>query len=92
MNTWSIHLLSGLEDGLLRALVGLTKSKAFQEKQWKFETFYFSVSVVTAALFGIASGLLVDESWKLSFLAGYAGSDFLESLYKLRFAQFFKVG
>lgn len=28
---------------------------------------------------------------RISLLAGYAGTDFLENLYKLRFAQFFKV-
>ncbi len=28
---------------------------------------------------------------ELEVLAGYAGTDFLENLYKLRFAQFFKV-
>ena len=38
------------------------------------------------------SGIIVDgDDWRISLLAGYAGTDFLENLYKLRFAQFFKV-
>ncbi|TSC87879.1 MAG: hypothetical protein G01um10147_382 [Microgenomates group bacterium Gr01-1014_7] len=31
------------------------------------------------------------DDWRISLLAGYAGTDFLENLYRLRFAQFFKV-
>lgn len=30
-------------------------------------------------------------SWRIALLVGYAGTDFLENLYKLRFAQFFKI-
>lgn len=38
------------------------------------------------------SGIIVDgEDWRIALLAGYAGTDFLENLYKLRSAQFFKV-
>ena len=37
------------------------------------------------------SGIIADGDWRISLLAGYAGTDFLENLYRLRFAQFFKV-
>mgnify|MGYP001578139387 CR=1 FL=1 len=29
--------------------------------------------------------------WRVSLLAGYAGTDFLEGLYRLKFSQFFKL-
>ena len=76
--------------GLLRALVGLVKSQLFQDKKWEYKPFYFWVTVFTAALIGMISGILVETSWKLAFLAGYAGSDFLESMYKLSFAKWIK--
>ena len=37
------------------------------------------------------AGLIANADWRMSLLAGYAGSDFLESLYKLKFSQFFKT-
>ena len=90
MPEWLIFLLSGMAGGLLRALVGLVKSQSFQQKNWKYQPFYFWVTVFTAAVLGMISGILVETSWKLAFLAGYAGSDFLESMYKLSFARWIK--
>ena len=34
---------------------------------------------------------VVNTDWRMSLLAGYAGSDFLESMYKLSLAKCFKV-
>ncbi|OGG18944.1 hypothetical protein A3D78_05815 [Candidatus Gottesmanbacteria bacterium RIFCSPHIGHO2_02_FULL_39_14] len=90
MPEWTIFLLSGMAGGLLRALVGLVKSQSFQQKKWEYKPFYFWVTVFTAAVLGMISGILVETSWKLAFLAGYAGSDFLESMYKLSFAKWIK--
>ncbi len=36
--------------------------------------------------------IIADGDWRISLLAGYAGTDFLENLYRMRFAQFLKVG
>ncbi len=90
MPDWTIFLLSGMAGGLLRALVGLVKSQSFQQKNWEYKPFYFWITVFTAALLGMISGILVETSLKLAFLAGYAGSDFLESMYKLSFAKWIK--
>jgi len=32
-----------------------------------------------------AVGALADTEWQVSSLAGYAGTDFIENLYKLKF-------
>jgi len=45
-----------------------------------------------SALVGLISGIIADGDWRISLLAGYAGTDFLESLYRLRFTEFFKIG
>lgn len=48
--------------------------------------------LLVAAIVGVVSGIIVDgDDWRISLLAGYVGTDFLENLYKLRFAQFFKL-
>lgn len=85
-----IHIISGLIGGLIRALVGITKDKTFTPERFRFQWQYFSVSLLVAAIVGITSGIIANGDWRISLLAGYAGTDFLESLYKLKFTQFFK--
>lgn len=85
------HVLTGLLGGLIRALVGITKSQTFTPEQFKFQWKYFGFSLLVSAIVGIMSGIIADGDWRMSLLAGYAGTDFLESLYKLKFNQFFKV-
>ncbi|MBI2315412.1 hypothetical protein HYU93_05165 [Candidatus Daviesbacteria bacterium] len=84
------HIISGLFGGLIRAVVGITKDKSFSPDKFKFQWQYFLVSLLVAAIVGITSGIIGDGDWRISFLAGYAGTDFLENLYKLKFKEFFK--
>jgi len=53
-------------------------------EQSKFEPLYFGFTLGVSVLVGIAAGLLADGFGEITFLAGYAGTDFLEGLYKLR--------
>ena len=41
---------------------------------------------------GQMAGLIANADWRMSLLAGYAGSDFLESMYRLSATKFFKAG
>lgn len=86
------HIVAGLAGGLIRGLVGITKSSTFTPQNFKFQWQYFSFSLVVAVIVGVLSGVIADGDWRLSLLAGYAGVDFLESLYRLRFANLFKLG
>ena len=79
-----VYMFAGLAGGLLRALVGLIKSKTFQEKKWQYKPFYFWMTVLTAGIIGMIAGLVVESSWKIAFLAGYAGTDFFESMFALK--------
>lgn len=81
-------IISGLLGGMLRGIVGIAKSK-YVEKN-KFDLVYFLVTMGVAMLVGIAAGLLADGTWQIAFLAGYAGTDFIEGLYKLKFTEVFK--
>lgn len=88
MNQFSwVFVLAGLAGGVLRGFVGIAKSKSIEKGQ--FVPLYLGVTLGVSGLVGLVAGILADQSWELSFLVGYAGTDFLEGLYKLRFGQFF---
>jgi len=66
--------------GLLRALIGLGKSLAAKRRiRWG----YFFVTVVVAVIIGFVLGALTSISKPIAFLAGYGGTDILESLGKI---------
>ena len=81
-----VFMLAGLLGGVLRGLVGIAKSKEIEKGV--FVPMYFMATIGVSALVGLAAGIIADHSWEVAFLAGYAGTDFLEGLYKLRFGQF----
>ena len=85
------HAIAGLIGGLIRGTVGVTSDKTFNPDQFKFRWKYFATTMLVSAIVGTMSGIIADGDWRISLLAGYAGTDFLENLYRLRFAQFFKV-
>lgn len=82
--------LAGGAGGLVRALVGIAKGKEFNPDTFKFQWKYFAFSIFVSIITGQMAGLIMNTDWRMSLLAGYAGSDLLESLYKLRFAQMIK--
>ena len=86
-----IQFLAGGMGGLVRGIVGVTKAQTFNPDTFKFQWKYFGFSMLVAAIVGVLAGLIADGDWRVSLLAGYAGTDFLESLYRLKFSQFFKV-
>ena len=86
-----VQALAGASGGFIRALVGITKAKEFNPTTFKFEWRMFGFSILVSMLTGLMSGLIMNVDWSMSLLAGYAGSDLLESLYKLRFAQLIKT-
>ena len=82
--------LAGGIGGFVRAIVGITKSETFNPDTFKFQWKSFAITIIVSIIVGQMAGVIFNADWRMSLLAGYAGSDFLESLYKLRFAQFFK--
>ena len=71
-------LLGGV-GGLTRGLVGLMKAMALQRRIiWG----YYAITVVIAIVLGIFAGIIFNFDYRLSLLAGYAGTDILESIYK----------
>jgi fluoride ion exporter CrcB/FEX len=71
-------LLGGI-GGLTRGIVGLLKALSLRRRIiWG----YYLITVIVAAIIGIFVGIVFNFDFRLSLLAGYAGTDILEGLYK----------
>jgi hypothetical protein len=71
-------LLGGI-GGLTRGLVGLLKALSLRRKiLWA----YYAITVLIAVIIGIFIGIIFNFDERLSLLAGYAGTDILEGIYK----------
>jgi hypothetical protein len=71
-------LLGGV-GGLTRGFVGLMKALSLRRKiLWN----YYALTVVIALIIGIFVGIIFSFDPRLSLLAGYAGTDILEGIYK----------
>ncbi len=69
----------GMVGGIIRGSIGLFKSLAVKRKiYWP----YWLVTVVISGLIGILTGIVFSFDPRLSILAGYAGTDILEGVYK----------
>ena len=71
-------LLGGI-GGLTRGVVGLLKALSLRRRIiWA----YYTITVLVAVIIGVFVGIIFDFDPRLSLLAGYAGTDILEGLYK----------
>jgi hypothetical protein len=69
----------GMAGGLTRGVVGLLKAMALKRQiLWM----YWIITALVAMIIGMFLGLIFDFDYRLSLLAGYAGTDILESVYK----------
>ena len=65
--------------GLTRGVVGLLKALSLRRRiLWD----YYVITVMVAVVIGIFVGIVFDFDKRLSLLAGYAGTDILEGIYK----------
>ncbi len=71
-------LLGGV-GGLTRGVVGLLKALSLRRRiLWP----YYLITVIIAVIIGVFVGIIFDFDPRLSLLAGYAGTDILEGIYK----------
>ena len=89
MERYLIYILAGFLGGIIRGLVGFVKNKTI-EKADHFKPSYFVITILISGIVGGAAGALADTEWQVSFLAGYAGTDFVENLYKIKLGNKFK--
>ena len=73
-----IYILAGFIDGIILSLVG------FVEKFNRFKPSSFVINILIASIVGADVGALENTESQVSFLAGYAGTDFIENLYRIK--------
>ena len=79
MNPFVFAGLIGGIGGLTRGVVGLLKALSLRRRiLWM----YYLVTVIVAVIIGVFMGMIFDFDWRLSLLAGYAGTDIIEGIYK----------
>jgi len=79
MNPLALAALLGGLGGLTRGFVGLLKALSLRRQIiW----LYYLVTVLIAVVIGIFVGVVFSFDPRLSLLAGYAGTDILEGIYK----------
>jgi fluoride ion exporter CrcB/FEX len=65
--------------GLTRGFVGLLKALSLRRRiLWG----YYAITVLVALIIGVFVGIIFNFDARLSLLAGYAGTDILEGIYK----------
>jgi len=81
-STWTLLILPALlggVGGLTRGFIGLLKALSLRRRiLWG----YYIITVVVAVVIGVFIGLIFNFDYRLSLLAGYAGTDILEGIYK----------
>tara|TARA_Y100000310_G_scaffold343763_1_gene452913 strand:+ start:1000 stop:1266 length:267 start_codon:yes stop_codon:yes gene_type:complete len=71
-------LLGGI-GGLVRSFIGLLKALSLRRRiLWG----YYSITLLVSVTIGVFIGIIFDFDPRLSLLAGYAGTDILEGIYK----------
>ena len=79
MSSLILPALLGGVGGLTRGLIGLLKAISLRRKiLWG----YYAITVLVAVVIGVFIGIIFNFDYRLSLLAGYAGTDILEGIYK----------
>jgi hypothetical protein len=79
-----LAIVMGTLGGLIRSLLGILKYLEAGNGERKIRFGYLAISLFVAAATGALAGALCEGDWRLAAVAGYAGSDFLDNLYKLK--------
>ena len=82
-----ITVAAGFLGGLIRSAIGLLKwqTRAPMQKRMKFSGHYLLATVLLAGLLGVVAGLYVQNDPRFAVLAGYAGTDFVDGVYRAKF-------
>ena len=79
MNEILAAAIFGLLGGLTRGVVGLLKALSLRRRiLWM----YWIITALIACIIGLFTGIIFSYDYRLSLLAGYAGTDILEGIYK----------
>ncbi|MBR9691327.1 hypothetical protein GOV06_00930 [Candidatus Woesearchaeota archaeon] len=71
-------LMGGI-GGFVRSVVGILKALKRKEE---IKIPYALLTILIAVIIGVFAGIIFSYDWRVSLLAGYAGTDVLEGAYK----------
>lgn len=73
------YAIFGLIGGMTRSLVGLMKAISMKKRIiWR----YWLVTLIASCAIGFTLGTIFNYDYRICVLAGYAGTDLLENIYK----------
>ncbi len=76
---------AGFLGGLIRGILGVSKEiRKSPSKKKKLRKDYLLVTLLASGGLGLLVGVFIADDIRFALLAGYAGSDFLENLYKIK--------
>ena len=79
LNEFILPAFLGGVGGITRGFVGLLKAMSLRRRViWN----YYFITVIVAAVIGVFVGIIFNFDYRLALLAGYAGTDILEGIYK----------
>jgi hypothetical protein len=81
-----LTVFAGFLGGLLRAVIGILKWQTrTPTRAFRFSWHYLVATLLLAGLLGTVAGLYIVNDPRFAVLAGYAGTDFIEGLYRAKF-------
>ena len=79
MDATLLAAILGGVGGMTRGFIGLLKALSLRRRiLWG----YYAITVAIAVIIGVFVGIIFNFDSSLSLLAGYAGTDILEGIYK----------
>lgn len=76
---------AGFLGGIIRGLVGISKEiRSSPSRKKKIRKDYLAVTLLSAGGIGLMVGVFISDDVRFALLAGYAGADFIESLFKIK--------
>ena len=76
---------AGFLGGIIRGLVGISKEiRSSPTKKKNIRPEYIIITLLAEGGLGILVGVFIADDVRFALLAGYAGSDFLEGMYKIK--------
>ncbi len=76
---------AGFLGGVIRGLVGITKYiNATPSRKRKVRKDWVVLSLLSSGGMGLMVGMFIADDVRFALVAGYAGTDFIESIFKIK--------